>query len=579
MQIIIACDNDRMTPGNPGVTHATAASMAINAGLVIPEFPGDEGSDFNDLKRLVTIEAIRRMLEPVAEPPKAPAPTEQRYDLRPYQQRALIQIKQAIAAGNHSIMIQSPTGSGKGVMLSHIINLCHQRGSTVLFLVHRSEILDQVSDYMDKYGIEHGIIKSGEEPEYGHLVQLASFQTITRRLKNPYIKQADVIIIDEAHHATAETYSRVIEQFKKKVVLGFSATPSRQNGVGLGNMFDTMIQVATIKELTDLGFLAPVRVYGPIKPDLSGVRVTAGDYQKDQLETAMISEGIVKDVVGHYQQHGQGRKAICFATGVKHSIALCQQFHSAGITAEHVDGKTPKEERDSILDLFKVGSVQIIVNCQIFTEGVDVPDIGCVILARPTKSLPMYMQMVGRGMRMIDGKVDCILLDHAGAVHEHGFPDEVTEWELSTTSRTVNKRQAQRKQNDAEPIECPVCSLLYSGQLRCPGCGNIPTMKQIGKDIEYIDGTLGEIIRKGDRKSVKVPTSEEKASWYRQLKHYCNQHGYNPGWLSHKFREKFGTWPNKYKNLSPAAEVSPEVIGFIRHTVIRRAHSPVTNAR
>ena len=213
----------------------------------------------------------------------------------------------------------------------------------------------------------------------------------------------------------------------------------------------------------------------------------------------MTSNGIVKDVVGHYQQYGQGRKAICFATGVKHSVALRDQFHSAGIIAEHVDGKTPKEERDSILERFKAGSVQIIINCQIFTEGVDVPDIGCVILARPTKSLPMYLQMVGRGMRVIAGKTDCILLDHAGAVHEHGFPDEVTEWELSTTSKTVNKKQEQRKKKESEPIGCPVCGLLYTAQLQCPGCGNTPTLKQIGKDIEYIDGELGEIVRKSER--------------------------------------------------------------------------------
>ena len=161
-----------------------------------------------------------------------------------------------------------PTGSGKGVLLAHIINLCHEKGSSVLFLVHRQEILFQVSAYMNHHGIEHGIIKADEKPEYHHIVQLASFQTITKRLKNPYIKQTDVIIVNEAHHATAATYSRVIEHFKKKVVLGFSATPSRQNGVGLGNMFDTMIQVATIKELTDLGFLAPVRIFAPVRVPL-----------------------------------------------------------------------------------------------------------------------------------------------------------------------------------------------------------------------------------------------------------------------------------------------------------------------
>jgi len=188
------------------------------------------------------------------------ATDKQNYELRPYQQRAMSEIKKALVDKYHTILIQSPTGSGKGVMLSHIINGCHEKGSSVLFLVHRKEILYQVSDYLKSYGIEHGIIKAGIRHEDGHLVQLASFQTIYRRLKNPYIKQADVVIVDECHHATAKTFLAVINQFKKQIVLGFSATPSRQNGVGLGNLFEVMIPVATIKELTDLGYLAPVRI-------------------------------------------------------------------------------------------------------------------------------------------------------------------------------------------------------------------------------------------------------------------------------------------------------------------------------
>jgi superfamily II DNA or RNA helicase len=586
--IVVCADNDRLTTGNPGLTHATAASTAVNAGLAIPIFPGDMGTDFNDMTVLSGIPAVKNVLEAASRslPPaileSAMVPAVQQYQLRPYQEKALCNIKQAIATGFHSIMIQSPTGSGKGVMLSHIIHLCHQKGSTVLFLVHNIEILYQVSDYLNKWGIEHGIIKAGEKHEDRHPVQLASFQTLYRRIKNPFIKKADVVIIDEAHHATATTFIKVIEEFRKKVVLGFSATPMRNNGLGLGNLFDKMIQVATISELIALGYLVPVRVYAPVRPDLAGVKVTAGDYNTRDLETAMNKPTIVGDVVGHYQQFGQNRKAICFATGVKHSIALCQQFHAAGITAAHVDGKTPKEERDSILSRFKAGSIQIIVNCQVFTEGVDVPDIGCVILARPTKSLGMYLQMTGRGMRIFPGKEDCILLDHAGAVHEHGFPDEITEWELSTTTRTVNKKNEQRKKKESEPISCPVCDLLYTAQLQCPGCGNIPTIKQIGKDIKYIDGELGEIVRKSStttkKPKVKEPTSEEKAAWFRQLKLYCQQQGHNTGWISHKFREKFGIWPNKYASLPAATEVSPEVMGYIRYSNIRRVKSPAQMA-
>lgn len=574
--IVICADDDRLTAGNPGLTHATTSATAINASLAIPFFPGDLGTDFNDMAALCGIEKVKSYLESVTSvtAPKVDD-NKQQYELRDYQNRALTEIKQAIVDGHHCIMVQSPTGSGKGVMLSHIIKLCHQRGSSVLFLVHRQEILFQISTYLNRHGIDHGIIKSGEQHEDWHPVQLASFQTILRRIKNPYIKSADVIIVDEAHHATAETYKRVIDHFKKKVVLGFSATPSRQSGQGLGNMFDKMISVATIKELTDLKYLAPVRVFAPVRPDLTGVKVTAGEYNTKQLESAMNKASLVGNIVGHYQKYGENRKAVVFATGVDHSIALRQQFLSEGITSAHLDGTTPKEEREDILNRFKSGSIQVIVNCMILTEGVDVPDIGCVILARPTKSLPMYLQMVGRGMRSIPGKTDCILLDHAGAVHEHGFPDEVSDWELSTTSKTVNKRQEQRKKKDSEPISCPVCDLLYTTQLQCPGCGNIPTVAQIGKDIEYIDGELGEIVRKSDKRP-KEPSGEAKASWYRQLKLYASERGFQPGWVSHTFKDKFGVWPNKYNGLSAAPAVSQEVIGFIRHKHIRRAKSSET---
>ena len=499
------------------------------------------------------------------------------YELYPHQARAMAEVKQAIKDGYHSIMIQSPTGSGKGVMLSDVINACHAKGSSVLFLVHREEILYQVSDYLKRYGIEHGIIKAGVKHEDEHLVQLASFQTIYRRLKNPYIKQADVVIIDEAHHATASTYLEVIETFKKKIVLGFSATPSRQNGIGLGNLFEKMIQVATIKELTDLGYLAPVKIYAPMTPDLAGVKMTAGDYQKDQLEGAMMATGLVGDIVGHWLKYGNNQKTIVFATGVKHSIAICKQFMSVGITAEHVDGKTLKEDRDAILKRFKSGATQVIVNCQIFTEGVDVPEIGCVVLARPTKSLPMYLQMVGRGMRTIAGKECCILLDHAGAVHEHGFPDEVTEWSLSTTDKTVNKSNDERKKKKSEPITCPVCDLTYTSRLQCPGCGNIPTSEQYGKDVEYIDGVLGEVVRKGDtRKPAKIgPPSEDQLSFYRQLKRYAHDRRYQDGWAAHKYKEKFGAWPPS-GSFRPADEVSTEVHAFIKYCNIKRARTPAT---
>jgi len=493
------------------------------------------------------------------------------YELREYQKAAIHETRKAISEGKRSIMIQSPTGSGKGVILSHIINSANDKGKTVLFLVHRSEILYQVSAYMDKYGITHGIIKAGEEANYTHPVQLASFQTIHRRMKF-FEEKFDILVIDEAHHATANTYLEVIEAFRKHIILGFSATPTRKNGMGLGNLFDKLIQVATIQYLVDNNFLAPVRYYAPVQLDLSGVKLQAGDYNEKQLAPVMLKEGLINGIVEYWFKYGEGRKTVVFATGVAHSVAIKEKFEAAGIVAEHLDGNTPHELRTDIISHFKKGDIQVIVNCQILTEGVDVPDIDCVILARPTKSLPMYMQMLGRGMRVFDGKTDMILLDHAGCVYEHGFVHEITEWELDETKQTENPKEKKRKEKNSKPITCPECSHVYTGQLKCPQCGNIPEMKQFGKDVEYIDGQLGEVCFKSKKAAPEKFTKEMKQEWISQLTHYARQKGYKDGWASNQYRARFGVWP-KDVHARMVLRQDPDVLNWIRSRQIAYAHA------
>lgn len=491
------------------------------------------------------------------------------FELRDYQQRAVDETRRAIAEGYRSIMIQSPTGSGKGVILSYIINSANMKGKTVLFLVHRSEILYQVSDYMDKYEITHGIIKAGEEPNYTHPVQLASFQTIHRRMKF-YSDTFDLIVIDESHHSTAKTYLEVITAFKKNIILGFSATPTRKNGMGLGNLFDKLIQVASIQELTDKGFLAPVRYFAPVQIDLSGVKLQAGDYNEKQLEPVMLKEGLIAGIVEYWQKYGEGRKTVVFATGVAHSVAIKEKFLAAGIVAEHLDGTTPKEVRAEIIRYFKKGDIQILVNCQILTEGVDVPDIACVILARPTKSLPMYMQMLGRGMRVFDGKKDMILLDHAGCVYEHGFVHEITEWELDETKQTENKKEKKRKEKNSKPINCPECCHVYTGQLKCPQCGNIPEKKQFGQDVDYIDGQLGEVCYKTKKAAPEKFSKEMKQEWFCQLTYYAKQKGYKEGWVAQQYRSRFSVWPKGLDYHVPPGQNS-DVLNWIKSKQIAYA--------
>jgi superfamily II DNA or RNA helicase len=340
-------------------------------------------------------------------------------------------------------------------------------------------------------------------------------------------------------------------------------------------VFDKLVSVATIQDLTDMGFLAPIRYFAPVQPDLSGVKLTAGDYNAKQLEPAMMDGHLIGDMLEHWLKYGEDRKTVIFATGVAHSIAIKDRFNAAEIPTCHIDGTTPKEDRDEVLSRFKRGDIKIIVNCQILTEGVDVPDVGCVVLARPTKSLVMYMQMVGRGMRVIEGKTDLILIDHAGACYEHGFVHEITEWELSETKQTTNKENEKRKKKESRPITCPMCSCTYSKRLKCPECGNIPERAQFGKEVDHIDGVLGEICFKSKAAKIKPATSVEKRDWFSQLKTYGEHKGFKPGWASNTFREKWGVWPNKYKDAEtiPFDMISLEVLDYIKYKRIRLAKS------
>lgn len=482
-------------------------------------------------------------------------------ELRTYQKTALDKIRASFRAGNRAILLVSPTGSGKGVMLSQLIRDAVDRGSRVLFLVHRREILFQVSEYMDRHGIGHGIIMASEPYEYGHRVDLATVQTISRRMKTHNYEPAEVVIVDEAHHGTAKVYSEVIAAFRKSAVIGFTATPCRETGHGLGKLFDDLIMAASIQELTDAGYLVPIKYFAPSEPDLTGVKITAGDYNEKQLEKAMNKPKLVGDVVENWTRIGGDRQTVVFTTTVAHSLAVCEAFNAVGIPADHVDGRTDKDERADVLRRFRNGDVRVLCNCAVFTEGVDIPDIACVVMARPTKSLSLYMQTIGRGMRPANGKTDMIYIDHAGACYEHGPVHEITDWFLNETTKNGSKKNEKRKERNARPITCEMCSCVYTGQLKCPECRHIPDLKKLGKDVAFIDASLGEVCFHTKTAKVKAATKEERQRWYSELLGYAKERGFAEGWAWHKCRAKFGSAPRGY--FSPRTP-SPEVRAWIR---------------
>ena len=370
--------------------------------------------------------------------------------LRPYQVEKIAEARALMSQGKKSICLVSPTGSGKTVIAAHILQSAINKGRRVLFLAHRRELIDQCAAKLRELGIwDYNVVLSGHphsrNPDAP--VQIASIQTLIRREYPP----ADLICIDEAHHAASGSYQTLLKNYPDAYVLGLTATPERLDGKGLDSIFHDLLNVATVPELVDSGFLVAPQCMGPsqeavaqLKAALSSVKQRGGDYADDQLADAMDSPSLVGDIVSHWQEWGIGQKTIVFAAGVEHSKHIVKQFQSAGIAAAHLDGTMSLPEREGILNAWRGDEIDVVSNCQILTEGFDFPDLSCCILARPTKSVALYLQMVGRVLRTAPGKSGAIILDHAGNVVEHGPPHIERVWTLGgfAKKRKVEKTHA-----------------------------------------------------------------------------------------------------------------------------------------
>lgn len=453
--------------------------------------------------------------------------------------------------------------SGKTIMAAEVIRSSQGKGKFCVFLAHRRELVHQASDKLTRFGVAHGIVMAGEQPLARH-TQVASIQTLTsrwtRRGEEP--PPADLVVIDECHRATARTYRQLIDWYRERgaVVLGLTATPIRTDGTGLGDVFDAMVCCPSLKSLTDDGHLVPARFYAPTNPDLTGVQVRRGDYVDGDLEGVMDRPQLVGDIVTHWLRHAADRKTVVFATSVRHSAHLAEEFRKSGVAAEHLDGETPKDERDAILRRLSDGDLQVVTNCEVLCEGWDQPDVSCLVLARPTKSPVRYLQMVGRVLRSHPGKVDALVLDHAGCVHEHGFPVEFDDWALEQgTAQHPNKTQRERQKREAKVIVCEQCFASYTGSPKCPECGHVRQVK--GRDVAYIDGDLGEVKRKGSAEKVEASRGD-KQRWWGELLGIAGERGYQRGWASHKYRERFGVWPRGLADVSRPP--SPEVRRWVK---------------
>lgn len=363
--------------------------------------------------------------------------------LRPYQQDAKAEIFSAWDKCDH-VMFQMPTGTGKTRLFTSIISdikawgIVNHRDTKVLIVAHRVELIEQISESLDKYKVSHGLIAGGKERNLRPQVQVASIQTITHRL-NIDVAQSlsvDFVIIDEAHHSTANSYKKLWDLYPEAKFLGVTATPWRMNHLGFTSIYDKLIVSKPIKYFIQEGWLAPYKYYSikdssRIRHDINSINEfdVEGDYKVSALENVMDNRAIRASLLDSYLKLAKGKKGIIYSVSRKHSDHICEEYRSVGVNIVRIDSETPREERRLYVQRFKKGLIDIIVNVDIFSEGFDCPDIEFIQLARPTKSLVKYLQQVGRGLRPTEGKSKCIILDNVGAHLEFALPDSDRSWE------------------------------------------------------------------------------------------------------------------------------------------------------
>lgn len=406
--------------------------------------------------------------------------------LRDYQEAAINRIRDSFRQGNKRVLLVSPTGSGKTVIFSYVSAGTARNGKRVLIIAHRRELLKQISKSLKVAGVKHAVLTADYRGVPQTNVVVASVFTLARRLKR--WPKPDLIVGDECHHFTPDsTWGKVVNHFADAFLLGVTATPERLDGKGLGLMFDDMVLGPSVAELTAQGFLSPADVYAPSIPDLRQVRSRAGDYAGTDLEVAMVKPSITGSAVSHYTKLAAGKRACVFCVSVKHAKDVADDFRRAGYNAHHVDGSMDVAERDKILEDFERGTVQVLTSCDLISEGFDIPAIEVAILLRPTQSLSLYLQQVGRAIRIHPDKTSTIVLDHAGNTARHGFIDEHREWEL--TDGSVRKK----REGDKPPAArtCPDCYAVHRPAPICPKCGHV--YKVNNRKVEQVEGELVQI--------------------------------------------------------------------------------------
>jgi superfamily II DNA or RNA helicase len=372
------------------------------------------------------------------------------YQLRDYQQALVQEVFAQWHCGNRRVMLQLATGGGKTVLFSALAREFTTKGEGVLVLAHREELLTQAREKLESVTkLPVGIIKAGHPVNPLFPVQVASVQTLTRR---KHLPEAALVICDEAHHSCSQSYAKIFEHYNRAYILGVTATPARIDGQGFKFLYDALVLGPSVAELIKASHLCRFKLFAAQNAiKTTGVKTIGGDFNQRSLAEAVNTALVMGDLIETWQKHAAGKKTVLFAVDVAHSKAIADAYIQAGIPSEHLDGETRTEERKAILERFRTGQTLVLTNCGIVSEGFDLPSIEAIQCVRPTKSLILWLQMVGRALRPAPGKSHAIVIDHSQNWLFHGLPDEERDWSLEPASLT----------NNQWALQCPECSHIF----------------------------------------------------------------------------------------------------------------------
>lgn len=379
-----------------------------------------------------------------------------------HQKKAILEIEAAWLDGINSVCYQLATGGGKSRIIRAIVDN-HSRNKKIIYIIaHRKNLVRQLSQEIETAGIRHGIIAAGI-PYIKYRVQVASLQTIVRRIDG--IPEPEILIIDEFHHAKSKSYMNLIQAWPKAKILGVTATPARLDGSPLGDICQRLFVGPSMKELIKSGHLSDYKYYAPGNVDLDGVHIKAGEYVQSEILARVDKRTITGNAVDHYRKRADHKPAIASCVNIIHSEHVAEEFRTAGYKAIAIHSGLTDIDIHKAINGLRTGIVEVLCQCELLGEGIDIPGATVLIGLRPTNSLVVFLQHIGRVLRKAKGKDRAIVLDHVGNWERHDLPDDEREWSLTG--------KIKKKDDPLKHKRCPDCIQIVPKSTRvCPFCGH-----------------------------------------------------------------------------------------------------------